>query len=175
MPTASSRRTRHLKRQMRSKEFVSTAEGAVQKAMRLLLYRPRTEKELYRKLIEEGYTEGHAAGAMEYVASFGYLNDERFAESYVSANASGKGRQLLERELSEKGIAPEIIERALALDEEDEADKVYRLLLKRAGEPHIPDEGETRRLFGYMQRRGFSAGDFIKAMKKYKEQCRGDE
>ncbi len=156
-------------------DTIKDADGAKLKAMRLLMYRPRTEKELYDRLLEEGFSEEDTASAMAYVRSFGYLNDESFASGYVAARSREKGKLRLARELSEKGVAREIIEEVLGADEEEEEEKVYRLLLKRAGEPHLPDEKEVRRLSGFFARRGFSTGAFIAALKRYREEYHGEE
>ena len=53
---------------------------AASKAMQLLLYRQRTEKELREKLYEKGFSENASEAAIAYVKSFGYLDDRRYAE-----------------------------------------------------------------------------------------------
>ena len=57
---------------------------AVKKAMRLLEHMPRTEKGLTDRLIQEGFAPEAVQDALDYVRSFGYLNDRQYAESYIS-------------------------------------------------------------------------------------------
>ena len=143
--------------------------SAKQKAMDLLLYRTRTEKELYDKLIERGYSEEDSAEAIAYVKSFGYLNDENYAEYYVSSRGTQKGRSAIKRELRDKGVDDELIENALE-ELPDETDTIRELLIKKAGAPHELDEKEFRRLYGFFLRRGFSGGAIMKTLKDYQRQ-----
>ncbi len=148
--------------------MTETGKSATLKAMELLLYKSRSEKELRDKLSQKGYPEEEIEAAVQYVSRFGYLNDETFAEQYVALRKDRKGKNALRMELREKGIREEIIEEALAGMEEAEEDVVYALLVRRAGEPHELEEKEYRRLFGYCARRGFSAGNIHKALRRYR-------
>ncbi len=156
---------------MRSKPQGAAAGGqsksASVKAMELLLYKPRTEKELRDRLAEKAYPEEEIEEALRYVKSYGYLNDEAYAEQYVSIHSAAKGKNALRMELRKKGIDAEQIEAAVSGIEEEEEEVIYRLLLKKAGDPHETDEKEYRRLFGFCARRGFSAGKIHKALRSY--------
>ena len=143
-------------------------KSASVKAMELLLYKSRTEKELRDKLLEKEYSEEEADEAIRYVKSYGYINNEAYAEQYVSLRAKEKGRSLLKTELKRKGIEESQIEEALSGIEDDEEQIIYELIRKRAGEPHDLDEKEYRRLFGYCARRGFSGSKIHKALNEYK-------
>lgn len=139
------------------------------KAMDLLLYRDRTEKELRDRLLEAGFDEKAAEEGISYVASFGYLNDTRYAENYVFGMQGRKSRRRIRRELEEKGIAEETVENALSRIPENETEQIYALLCKRAGAPHSLEEKELRKLFGYLARRGFRTGDIWSAVRQYQE------
>jgi len=139
------------------------------KAMELLLYRSRTEAELRKKLLEREYTEEETDDAVEYVRSFGYINDSAYAEQYVLSKGSAKGRAALKRELKKKGVPEETVEEALAEYPEDDTDNILALIEKRAGPPHPMDDKEYRRIFGYLARRGFSGSSIHRAMKMYSE------
>ena len=143
-------------------------KSAVLKAMELLLYKSRTEKELRDRLAEKEYSEEEIEAAVQYVSRFGYLNDEKYADQYVDLRKNQKGKSALRMELRRKGIADETIEAVLEGIEEEEEDVIYSLLLRRGGEPHPLDEKEYRRLYGYCARRGFSAGQIHKALQRYR-------
>ena len=138
-------------------------------AMELLMYRNRTEYELRKKLLEREYSEQETDKAIEYVKSFGYLNDRTYAEQYVSSRGSSKGRAALIRELRQKGVDEEIIEDVISELPEDDTGVILSLIKKRAGEPHRMDEKEYRRVFGFLSRHGFSAGRIHSALKEYQE------
>lgn len=137
------------------------------KAMNLLLYRDRTERELRERLQEAGFDEEETQSALDYVSSFGYLNDRRYAENYVYSKKGRESRHQMRRELEEKGVADRYIEEALAQIPEEETDQIYALICRRVGSPRPLEEKEVRRLFGYLSRRGFSSGEIWKALRKF--------
>lgn len=143
-------------------------KSATVKAMELLLYKTRSERELRDRLAEKEYPEEEIEEAIRYVKSYGYLNDETYAAQYVALRSSAKGKSAMRMELRKKGIAEELVENALSDIEEEEEEVIYSLLLKKAGEPHETDEKEYRRLFGFCARRGFSPGKIHKALKIYR-------
>lgn len=77
-------------------------KSATEKAMELLLFKARTEYELRSKLQEREYSDEEIDEAIEYVSSFGYLNDETYAEQYVMSNTSQKSISAMRRELKKR-------------------------------------------------------------------------
>ena len=61
-------------------------------AMNLLLKKDRTEKELTEKLRRAGYPAQAAQNAVDYVKSFGYIDDERYAAHFLEM---GSGKESL--------------------------------------------------------------------------------
>ena len=140
---------------------------ARQKAMKKLLARDRSEREL-RKLLEgEGFDSGETEEAVAYVKSFGYLNDRRYAENYILSAGRKKSRAALRSFLQEKGVAAEIVEAAVAELPEDESGLIRELLEKKAGPPHVMEDRECRRVFAYLARRGFASGDIWREIRRY--------
>lgn len=90
------------------------AGEARKKALKKLLVRDRSEKELREILRREGFQEAETEDAVEYVKSFGYVNDRRYAENYVMSAGRKKSRSALRSFLLEKGISEEDTEAALA-------------------------------------------------------------
>lgn len=145
------------------------------RAMELLFYRSRTEAELRKKLLEREYSEEETDAAIEYVKSYGYLNDRTYAEQYVLSNRGAKGPAAIRRELRKKGVADETADEVLSGLPEDDTGPVAALIEKRAGAPHRMDEKEYRRIFAFLARRGFSGSVIHKAMREYSESGEGPE
>ncbi len=142
---------------------------AVTKAMNLLLYRPRTEKELRGRLLESGFEADAVNGAVNYVSYFGYLNDWKYAENYVMSTGTKKSRSMIRSELTRKGVGEGAIEAAMELLEADEREVCEELLRKRYGDPHRMDERELRRAAGYLGRKGFGSGAVWGVLRDYQK------
>lgn len=136
---------------------------ARRKAMLLLEHMDRTEKGLSDRLRQAGFSKEAAADAISYVKSYGYIDDARYAENYISYRMDSKSRQKLLQELAAKGVdretAMEAWERAAELQQPDERAVLRKSVEKKYAEGTELDEKEMRRLYGYLARRGFSFDD----------------
>ena len=109
------------------------ARKAKLRAVHLLEYRDRTEKDMRRKLQQGGYPAEIIEETMEYLRAYGYIDDKRYAGRYLSSRLEQKGRRRLFQELQQKGIPACVIEEAweeLCLDGEvceDEKEQIGRL------------------------------------------------
>ena len=63
------------------------------RAMHLLTDMARTEAGLRQKLKQAMYPEDIVEEALQYVQSFGYLDDGRYAENYILSKKSSKSRR----------------------------------------------------------------------------------
>jgi regulatory protein len=144
-------------------------QRAIRKAMNLLLYKDRTEKELSDRLAHEEFEPDAVWAAMQYVKSFGYINDERYAENYLISFSGKKSRRAIHQELLRKGVDETVIETVMEEAPEDELPQITRLLEKKAGEPHVLDDKEKRRAVAYLSRRGFTGSDIWKAIRAYEQ------
>ena len=100
---------------------------------------------------------------MNYVRSYGYLNDQRYAMNYISFRMGTRSRQKILQELAGKGIDRETAlvawEEAAEVEEPDEL-AVLRATVETKCQPDTAlDEKAMRRLQGFLLRRGFSYGD----------------
>ncbi len=134
-------------------------------AMHLLQDQDRTEKELLDKLKRAEYDQQIAQSALDYVKKFGYVDDSRYAEHFVSRNKGVKSRQVIRQELKKRGVDAYIIEDVLDehLDDRDEEYAVYRLLKKRryqpdrdADEDSVKASKERDKQLRYLASKGFS-------------------
>ena len=139
---------------------------AIKRAMHLLEQMDRTEKQIRDKLKAGEYPECCIDQAVEYVKRFHYLDDRRYAENYIRFSQNKISRRNLSAKLMQKGISREIIE--LALEEgyvSDESKQIQALLEKKHYNPETKDEGEFRRIYQYLMRRGFRSSDILREMK----------
>ena len=93
---------------------------AVKYAMHLLQKKDYTVKELTDKLLHAGYSDSCAEHALEYVASYGYVNDKYYAVRYLETYSDRKSIKKMQMDLRQKGIFDEMITQAL---EEAEMEK----------------------------------------------------
>lgn len=136
---------------------------ARRKALRLLEHMDRTEKGLRDRLIQGGFSEEAAEDAVAYVKDYGYINDYRYALNYILYRIHSKSRQKIFQELQQKGIsrdvASEAWEEASDLEEPDETSLLRTAIKKKCSPGDTLDDKAMRRLYGYLQRRGFRMGD----------------
>ena len=136
---------------------------ARRKALRLLEHMDRTEKGLRDRLIQGGFSEEAAEDAVAYVKDYGYINDYRYALNYILYRIHSKSRQKIFQELQQKGIsrdvASEAWDEASDLEEPDETSLLRTAIEKKCSPGDTLDDKAMRRLYGYLQRRGFRMGD----------------
>lgn len=141
------------------------------RAMHLLEDMDRTEAGLREKLRQGFYTQEMIDGAVDYVKSFGYLNDERYAENFVRSRQGTKSRKEIRAALMQRGVAPELIDRAFELcyEEEDEAAAIRSILRKKRFDPDSADDREKQRIYGYLARKGFRYETVRQVIQNYED------
>ena len=77
---------------------------AAKKAMKLLEHMDRTEKGLRDRLHQAGFGQDAIEAAMAYVESYGYIDDYRYARTYIAYRMDLKSRQKVLQELAAKGV-----------------------------------------------------------------------
>lgn len=141
---------------------------AKKRGMNLLQSMDRTESDVRRKLSEGGYPQEAVDAAIEYLKSFHYIDDMRYASDYIRYKSGSFSRRQIMMKLSEKGIHKDIIEAAFAESDEyhdeegadTEKELIRKLVLKRCpqGTGSLDYEGR-RRLVSYLYGKGFSLSD----------------
>ena len=127
------------------------------RAMHLLEDMDRTEAALREKLKQGLYTENMIDRAVEYVKSFGYLNDARYAENFVRSRQRAKSRKEIRAALQQKGVSAGLIDRAFEIcyEEDGEEAAIRGILRKKRFDPGSADDREKQRIYGYLARKGF--------------------
>lgn len=128
------------------------------KVMDLLKRSDKTESELRMKL-KQGYFPSEAIElAIEYVKSYGYLNDERYALNYIRMKKNSKSKNAIIYELSIKGISKEVIN--LYMEEEfsyeDEEEAIKKLIYKKTKNPEELPIEKKQKIIASICRKGFS-------------------
>ncbi len=139
------------------------------RAMNLLKSRDYTEKQLGDKLRTGGYPEPVVIQALEYVKSFHYIDDLRYAETYLNTFEGRKSLRRMEQDLQQKGIGRAVIDRAVAAWQEkdggqDELMMARRLLEKKHYDRDSCDRKQQQRLYGMLLYKGFSTEVIRKAL-----------
>ncbi len=130
---------------------------AYERGLRYLSYRARSRAEVERYLVDKGVDQETIGAVIARLTEVGLLNDEDFARMWVGnrENLAPRSRRMLQYELRQKGLAPEVI--AGALEDLDEADSAYRAAMARVNHYAGLDRPTfDRRLGGFLLRRGFS-------------------
>jgi regulatory protein len=148
--------------------------SAKEKALRLLSYRLRSEKELRQRLNDEDFTADVVNQTIIHLRELKLIDDTAFARAFVHDLILKKsaGKTLLSRELGKKGISRAIIEDALRSidsgDEEERATRAAETLLKRYrhSRKQIDPRKQHQRIMAFLMRRGFDFSTINKVTRK---------
>lgn len=140
------------------------------RCMNLLKSREYTRHQLKEKLKQGFYPEAVVEEALDYVASFHYIDDDRYASDYIRYNQERKSRKCIELDLLKKGVGKETIRKAWEQWEEDgnvqdETAQIRHLLEKRHFDIENADAKERQKTFAFLMRKGFSAENIRKILK----------
>lgn len=155
---------------------VVLSKRAKLRAMNLLQKRDYTERQLRDKLTEGLYPRELIDETIDYVKSYKYLDDERFARDYITYHMSLRSRNRIIQDLSGKGIDKDMIMPILdeLYDEEDDGDpeleQIGKLLIKK----HYSDDldfKDKQKIMAFLLRKGYSMSKIKSAM----ENCSPDK
>ena len=139
------------------------------RAMHLLTDMGRTESGLREKLRQNQYPEDMIEQAMDYVRSFGYLDDLKYAENYIESHKNSKSKKELYGVLVQKGVPSEQIQLAFesSYEEESTQEAIQKLIAKRRVDVATATEEELHKLYGYLARKGFRYEEIRKAIEGF--------
>jgi regulatory protein len=145
--------------------------SAYSEALKLLSRRELTTGELRERLLRKELPPAEVDDAILRLLANGTLNDRRAAVAIVRTHAlvKARGRLRIERELSARGVDPETARAALddVFAELSEPELLERALRKRLRTGRIRDDAHFRRLYAYLLRLGFPAGNVVALLKKH--------
>ncbi|MDR1941438.1 MAG: recombination regulator RecX [Endomicrobium sp.] len=139
-------------------------------ALTLAGRRSYSQKALYEKLLQKGYDDENSKAAVQRLKELDYINDEKYALAYAKyLSDKGKAELIARKELEEKGISKDLINKTLlSLKTQEEP---YKQILKtiqiKFKSFNADDRAQVRRMANYFLRRGFLSEDISKALRRY--------
>jgi regulatory protein len=133
-----------------------TLEKAKQRALGLIVYRPRSVREVRQRLKRAGVDAGSIETVIGDLQSAGLLDDTEFSKAWVESRlrSSPKGKRVIAWELRQKGVQPDTIEQALeGVDEQEAALRAAQKRLPRLAS--LEPRDKRRKLSEYLARKGF--------------------
>ena len=132
------------------------------RAMSRLQKRSYTREGLRRKLLEGRYPENMVESALDYVTSYGYLDDDRYAEEYIRCYSESRSKRRIMQELYGKGINAESAQRvwekfAAENAPVQEETQIMELIRKKGFCVEQADRKETLKMMNFLYRKGYSA------------------
>lgn len=132
------------------------------RAVDLISRRLRSEREIRDYARRKQWTEDNTERVIDRLCERGYLNDERFAESFVRSRANTRNfsAKRMKVELQKKGVKPDTITNILAeSDDYDEMAALRKMIAKK-----INKYDDERKLVAYLARQGFKYDDIKSAL-----------
>ncbi|MCI8293129.1 MAG: regulatory protein RecX [Hespellia sp.] len=141
------------------------------RAMHLLNDMDRTEAGLREKLRQNLYPGDVIDQAIEYVKSFGYINDYRYASHFIESRRRSKSRREIQAMLTQRGISKDVLEVALeeAYAEDGDQTAILAILQKKRFEKALGRPEEMRKIYAYLARKGFRYEEVRRVIQEYSE------
>lgn len=132
------------------------------RAVDLISRRLRSEREIRDYAFRKNWSKENLEKVIARLYERGYLNDEKFAESFVRSRANTRSfsTRRMKMELAKKGIRSEIVERILTESEDfDENSALKKLIVKKQNRYE-----NDQKLIAYLARQGFRYDDIKSAL-----------
>jgi len=150
-------------------------DGLMTYAARVLSARSQTISELRQKLSRRAARAEDVPRALERLKQLGYLNDQRFAESFASwrRENQGLGKTRVVRDLLARRVAPAVAKKAAeaAYSGADEIAMIEQFLARKYRGKDLgallSEEKHLASAYRKLRTAGFSAGNSIRVLKRY--------
>lgn len=125
---------------------------------------------LRKKLQDAGYPSAIVEECIEKLEEAHYLDDRRYARTYIRSHMRDRSRLRILHDLAERGIDGELVEEAFAeIAEETDPDEaqmvqIRRLLEKRGYDPARADFAMRQKTMGFLHRKGYEPDMIRRAM-----------
>ena len=144
--------------------FPLLTRRAYSRAIHLLTVRDYSEQDLRRKYEESGIPEFCCDRAVSLLKEHRFLDDRRFAESYIRSHSENKSHRQLMAGLMQHGISRDTADELLADILPDEEAQIQRLLEKRRYNPDTADAKEQQRTASFLARKGYGWDVVLRAV-----------
>lgn len=138
-----------------------------------LSYRQRSEKELRISMKRKEYTDDNIETAIEYCKEHGYIDDLKFAQSFVNdkINLNKYGPERIKYDLMLKGISRDIVDEVLVLDRDEQLDIAREVANKKKSSYKNDNKRDVyRKLSSFLQRKGFTYDIISKVVRETLEE-----
>ncbi len=146
------------------------------RALFYLRFRMRTEKEMHiylsEKAVQYGYTNLIVERVVRDLIEMGYINDQKFVESYVLShqNVKQKGQFLLRNELLKKGVNEDIVDAYFEKNPVNEYQLATQALEKRWNRYVLLDRPKRfQKAHDFLRRKGFPYSVVKKTIEEMEE------
>lgn len=141
------------------------------RAMHLLEKRPYSERDMRNKLKENLYDDESIDEAIDYLKSFGYIDDHAYASQYIDTYTQSRSARRIEQDLLKKGISKDVIEEVLNIKRDegelgDEESMIRSLLIKRGFDPLNADSKTIAKNVRFLYQKGFSPETISRVMRQ---------
>jgi regulatory protein len=135
-------------------------------AIRWLARRDLSRAEVSQRLRRRGIEEPEVARTLDDLVSLGYLSDARYASAVVAQRKGRYGKRAIAHALTERGIARDDADNALAqLAGSDESAEALALWQRRFGQAPR-DERDKARQVRFLQARGYPLSVALSVLRK---------
>ena len=129
---------------------------AKKRAMHLLEKMDRTKADIRSKLRRNGYPDEAINAAIEYIESYNYLNDERYAYMYVRNYCNSRSRNRIMQDLYRKGVDKDTINDAIESEYTvDEEELINMYIIKRGYDADNASMKDRDKMFRFLISKGF--------------------
>jgi len=150
-------------------------EGLLAYAARVLTARAQTTSELRQKLTRRAAQRGDVDQVIQRLKENGYLNEQRFAESFAHwrRDNDGVGKTKVVRDLMARRVAPELAKKTAeaAYSATDETALIEQFLARKFRGRDLGallrEEKHLASAFRRLRTAGFAAGSSIQVLKRY--------
>lgn len=144
---------------------------AKQKALAILKYMDRTEKELYTKLQDAYYNYDIIVRTIDYLKDYNYIDDERYASNYIRSKKTSYSKLYLKTKLIKKGINKEVLEKVIDIEYNSPTESIDPeiLAINKGIEKRYTDTAslvweDKQKLISSLYRKGFNLDKIIKCI-----------
>lgn len=145
-------------------QLQSEKQTALNKVLRLINTRYKTQKEVQDYLHQKGYLPQVIYYVLEKLNEYHYIDDERYVDSYIASHKNF-GKLKLKQELYQKGISQTIIDAKLEVEDFDQTEQICTLAQK-----YMKNKDDTKenyiKLFKYLMGKGFEYETIKSALNK---------
>lgn len=135
------------------------------RSLYLLKDMDRTEYQLRTKLRQNHYKDDVIGIVIDYVKSYHYIDDIRYASNYISSRSKYKSKRQIIQELIAKGISKDIIDERYETEEIDEKSIIKKHIEKKKIDLETASQKEIHKLYMSLLRKGFSSQEIRTVIK----------